>query len=184
MTYTLRDAMPTDLEAITGIYRESVKNGVASFELTPPDLAEMSRRFSALKDGGYPYIVAEERGDLLGYAYAGAYRTRPAYRWAVEDSIYLAEGARGRGIGRALLAEIIARCTALGFRQMIGIIGGNHPASVALHKALGFEHAGTLKAVGFKHGGWLDTTIMQRALGEGRETDPDPSRYPGTLYSG
>lgn len=184
MTYALRDAVSRDLEAITDIYRESVENGVASFELAPPDVAEMMRRFRALKDQGYPYIVAEDGGDLLGYAYAGAYRMRPAYRWTVEDSIYLPEAARGRGIGRALLADLIGRCTALGFRQMISIIGGNHPASVALHMALGFEQVGTLQAAGFKHGGWLDTTIMQLALGSGQRTDPDMSSYPGTLFSG
>ena len=182
MTYTLRDAEPSDLEAITEIYRESVENGVASYELNPPDLAEMTRRFTALKDQGYPYIIAEEDKALLGYAYAGAYRTRPAYRWTVEDSIYLPEASRGRGIGRALLGELIERCTGLGFRRMIGIIGGGHPASVALHKALGFEHAGTLHATGFKHGRWLDTVIVQLALGDGQETDPDASRYPGTLF--
>ncbi|HWT28403.1 MAG TPA: GNAT family N-acetyltransferase, partial [Methylophilaceae bacterium] len=123
-------------------------------------------------------------GELLGYAYASAFRTRPAYRWMVEDSIYLAPAARGKGVGKALLAELISRCTALGFRQMVAVIGGAHPASIALHRSSGFEETGLLKGTGYKHGRWLDTMLMQRVLGEGKDTDPDLSAYPGSLYKG
>jgi phosphinothricin acetyltransferase len=185
MTILLRDALHTDLETITEIYRDSVENGVASYELTPPILAEMTRRFRMLTGVGYPYIVAEaEDGVLLGYAYAGAYRTRPAYRWTVEDSIYLPPQSRGRGVGKALLGELIERCTVLGFRQMLAVIGGAHPASVNLHRAMGFALTGTIKATGFKHGSWLDTVIMQLELGEGSAADPDMDTYPGTLIGG
>lgn len=173
MTLLLRPAHLSDLEAITDIYRDSVENGVASYELTPPTLEEMFGRFKALTDGGYPYVVAEdETGLLLGYAYAGAYRTRPAYRWTVEDSIYLSPLSRGRGIGKLLLGNLIEQCTEMGFRQMIAVIGGAHPASVHLHRALGFSHCGTIEGSGYKHGRWLDTAIMQLALGAGRTRAP------------
>ncbi|MEX3011738.1 N-acetyltransferase family protein [Hoeflea sp. TYP-13] len=185
MTYVMRDANPSDLEAITGIYRESVENGISSYELTPPDLVEMKRRFASLTSRNYPYIVAEdENGQLLGYAYAGPYRERPAYRWTVEDSIYIDKDARGRGIGKALLIRLIERCEALGFRQMIAIIGGPEEGSVALHRALGFDEIGTMHATGYKFGRWLDTVVMQLSLGEGSQTDPDPETYPGTLFEG
>ncbi|MFD1327736.1 GNAT family N-acetyltransferase [Mycoplana ramosa] len=173
MNYTIRTADTGDLPAITEIYRESVLHGVASYEIDPPPLEEMQARFSAIIAAGYPYIVAiDTSGVILGYAYASAFRTRAAYNWLVEDSIYLAPEARGRGIGKALLAELIARCTALGFRQMVAVIGGAHPASIAVHRALGFEHGGLMKASGFKHGRWLDTVIMQLALGEGASSEP------------
>jgi len=178
----IRDAVPADLPAITEIYAESVANGVATYELTAPSLAEMTARFEGITANRYPYILAEEQGVILGYAYAGAFRTRPAYNWICEDSIYLSPAARGRGVGSALLAELIERCEALGFRQMIAVIGGAHPASVAVHAKAGFEHQGTLKATGYKHGRWLDTTFMERSLGEGASTDPDIEAYPGTLY--
>jgi phosphinothricin acetyltransferase len=185
MTFSIRNATAADLPAITEIYRDSVLNGTASYEITPPDLAEMASRQSGIVDKGYPYIVAEaEDGTLLGYAYASAFRTRPAYRWLVEDSIYLAPEARGRGVGKALLRELLVRCEALGFRQMVAVIGGASPASVAVHKTLGFELTGTLKGTGFKHGKWLDTVLMQIALGEGTETEPDLEAYPGTLFAG
>jgi L-amino acid N-acyltransferase YncA len=185
MTFSLRDASPTDIPAITVIYRESVLHGTASYELTPPDEAEMANRFATIFDKGYPYLVAtDESGALLGYAYASSFRTRPAYRWIVEDSIYLAPEARGRGVGKALLSALVARCAALGFRQMIAVIGGAHPASVALHRSAGFCDAGLLKGAGYKHGRWLDTALMQKTLGEGMATDPDPSIYPGTLFRG
>ena len=183
MTYTLRDARHSDLDAITEIYRDSVENGRSSYELTAPTRDEMQQRFEAMVDKGYPYVVAEDSdGIILGYAYAGAYRPRPAYRWTVEDSIYIDKNARGQGLGRALLIELIARCRNLGFRQMIAVIGGPEEGSVALHRALGFEHIGTLQATGYKFGEWLDTEVMQLALGDGRHTDPDPERYPGTLF--
>ncbi len=184
MTFLLRDAAPADLPAITEIYRDSVLTGTASYEITPPDDIEMKARYEAILAKGYPYIVAEAAdGTLLGYAYASAFRTRPAYRWLVEDSIYLPPSARGRGIGKALLAELLARSERLGFRQMVAVIGGASPASVALHRSLGFELTGTLRGTGFKNGRWLDTTLMQIALGDGNATPPDLSSYPGTLLA-
>lgn len=178
------DAELADIDEITAIYRDAVDTGVASFELSAPDADEMKRRFTALCAQKYPYIVAKDNhGAVLGYAYAGAYRTRPAYRWTVEDSVYTAPAARGKGVGKALLETLIARCSALGFRQMIAIVGGSQPSSVALHSALGFDFAGTLRATGFKHGQWLDTAVYQLELGNGASTDPDPVTYPGTLFS-
>lgn len=185
MTYRLRDAIVADIPAITTIYRDSVLNGTASYEITPPQEEEMLERFRAITEKGYPYIVAEGAdGVLLGYAYASAFRTRPAYRWLVEDSIYLAPEARGRGLGKRLLGELIDRCTALGFRQMAAVIGGASPASASLHTALGFEMVGTMKGTGFKHGQWLDTIFMQRELGDGTTTTPDLETYPGSLFKG
>ncbi|TDH37709.1 N-acetyltransferase family protein [Pseudohoeflea suaedae] len=182
MPMIIRDATQADLSAITEIYAESVNNGVATYELEPPSIMEMTARFGVVTGNRYPYIVAEHDGTILGYAYAGPFRTRPAYNWICEDSIYLAPEARGKGVGSALLSELLARCEALGFRQMIAVIGGAHPASVAVHAKAGFEHQGTLKATGYKHGRWLDTTFMEKALGEGSTTDPDTRTYPGTLY--
>jgi phosphinothricin acetyltransferase len=180
---SIRDASLDDLPKITAIYAESVENGVASYELVPPTLAEMRGRFEAISAQGYPYIVAEDgAAGMLGYAYASAFRTRPAYRWLVENSIYMAPEARGKGVGRVLLDELLKRCTALGFRQMLAVIGGAHPASVAVHRAAGFTECGRLQATGFKHGRWLDTVLMQIALGEGAESAPDPKTYPGTLF--
>lgn len=182
MSFSIRDAEPADMAAITEIYANSVLNGTATYELTPPDLDEMTRRFMAMSSAGYPYIVAEEDGQLLGYAYAGPFRTRPAYRWTVEDSIYLDPIARGKGIGFSLLNELILRATQLGFRQMIAIIGGGEPGSIALHKKAGFKDCGAMHATGYKHNRWLDTVIMQLDLGEGSATSPDADRYPGNLY--
>jgi phosphinothricin acetyltransferase len=184
MSSRLRQATQNDLPQITAIYRDAVLNGTASYELIPPDEAEMASRFQAIRDKGYPYIVAEdEGGKALGYAYASAFRTRPAYRWMVEDSIYIAPEARGRGLGKLLLEKLVEKCEALGFRQMIAVIGGAAPASIALHRTAGFTETGLLKGTGYKHGRWLDTMLMQKTLGEGAETDPDPSTYPGTLFS-
>jgi phosphinothricin acetyltransferase len=182
MSFVIRTAASGDIAAFTEIYRESVLNGVASYEIDPPSLPEMAARFETITGKGYPYIVAvEQTGLILGFAYASAFRTRPAYRWMVEDSVYLAPEARGKGIGRALLSELIRRATALGFRQMVAVIGGAHPASIALHRAAGFGEAGRMTATGFKHGRWLDTVFMQRALGDGAATTPDPSVFPGTM---
>ncbi|WP_275785780.1 GNAT family N-acetyltransferase [Pararhizobium gei] len=184
MSFSLRNATPADIPVVTSIYRDSVVAGVASYETTPPDEIEMASRFSAIVANGYPYISAvDAMGLLIGYAYASAFRTRAAYRFMVEDSIYLAPEARGHGVGRALLAELIARCTALGFRQMVAVIGGAHPASIAVHRAAGFEQSGMIKGSGFKHGRWLDTVFMQLALGEGITTHPEADIYPDTLYS-
>lgn len=184
MTFTIRDATSDDISEITAIYRESVLHGTASYEIAPPEEAEMTDRFAAITQKGYPYIAAiGEDSHLLGYAYASAFRTRPAYRWLVEDSIYLAPSAQGRGIGKALLKELIVRCEALGFRQMLAVIGGASPASIAVHRSLGFELSATLKGTGFKHGKWLDTAMMQIALGDGTETPPDLQAYPGILFT-
>jgi phosphinothricin acetyltransferase len=172
----LRDCREDDIPAIAAIYGHWVTHGLASFEYDPPDAAEMARRRAAVLAGGYPYIVAtDEAGRILGYAYASVYRTRPAYRFGVENSIYVAPDAGRGGIGRALLAELIARCTARGFRLMIAVIGdsGNAP-SIGLHKACGFTHAGLLPGVGWKHGRWVDSVMMTLPLGEGTATPPAP----------
>ncbi|WP_174803248.1 GNAT family N-acetyltransferase [Martelella limonii] len=174
MTITLRPATPGDIAAITEIYAESVLNGVASYELDPPDRAEMERRMETITAGGYPYLAAIEDGALVGYAYASAFRTRPAYRFLVENSVYLSPLARGRGVGKLLLAALVRECEQRGFRQMVAVIGGASPASVALHKAIGFSEAGRLTGTGFKHGRWLDTVFMQLSLGEGNTSDPLP----------
>lgn len=170
----IRDATLADIPAIVAIYRPEVLDGTATFELDPPDAAEMARRFSAVMGAGFPYLAAELDGRLAGYAYAQAFRARPAYRFTVEDSIYVAAEAQGRGVGKALLAALIDRCTALGCRQMIAVIGdsANQGASLALHRASGFVVVGRLPAVGYKHGRWLDSVQMQRALGAGDRSPP------------
>ncbi|WP_421856188.1 GNAT family N-acetyltransferase [Oricola sp.] len=185
MSLTIRDAEPSDIPAITAIYRHAVIHGTASFELEPPDEAEMEHRFRAITEPGYPYLVAAaDDGSLAGYAYANAYRARPAYRWSVESSVYIDPKRQGAGVGRALMRDLIDRSEGLGFRQMIAVIGGSaHKASIRLHESLGFYLAGTLRDSGFKHGQWLDSVLMQRSLGNGAETTPDPDLYPGTLYS-
>ncbi len=170
---TIRPVSDTDIPAVTEIYAHHVLHGKASFEETPPTQEEMQRRSNDLINGGYPYLVAERGGVVAGYAYAGPYRTRPAYRFSVENSVYVADGQSGAGIGSALLTEIIRLCEERGFRQMIAIIGDSgNEGSIALHARCGFVHAGTLKSVGFKHGGWLDSVIMQRSLGNGDKTLP------------
>jgi L-amino acid N-acyltransferase YncA len=172
----LRPVEAGDVASIGRIYREAVLNGTASFEIDPPSDQEMARRMAALLDGGFPYVVATRGADLLGYAYAGPYRTRPAYRFTVEDSIYIDADVRGRGIGSALLARILAACEALGYRQMVAIIGdGANEASVALHRRAGFRLTGILEAVGWKHGRWIDSVIMQRGLGRGAQHPPGPA---------
>ncbi len=169
------------MRAVQRIYAHYVLNGLATFEETPPTVADMiARRRSAL-DLGLPYLVAETKGRILGYCYATAYRPRPAYRHTLEDSVYVAQGLGGRGVGTALLGELIARCEAGPWRQMLAIIGdsSNH-ASIALHRRLGFEVVGTLRAVGFKFARWVDTPLMQRALGPG---DHSPPHADGELKS-
>ena len=148
-------------------------HGTASFELEPPDAPEMARRLEGLAERGLPCMVAVASGEIAGYAYAGPYRTRPAYRFTVEDSVYVHPGMRGRQVGRQLLAEILTRCEALGFRQMVAVIGdsANRP-SIRLHEALGFREAGVLTNVGWKHGRWLDSVLMQRSLGDGARMGP------------
>ncbi len=170
----IRPAMAADLPAITDIYGHAVIHGTASYEYDPPSLAEMSARFSALMNGGFPYVAAQSGETLLGYAYAGPFRTRPAYRFIVEDSIYIAPGAQRRGVGRLLLRELIARCERQGFRQLIAVIGDAdaNVASLALHASMGFEHSGRLTGSGFKHGHWCDTVLMQLAINGGASTPP------------
>ena len=170
---SIRPAEPRDVAAITRIYDHAVRHGTASFELAPPDEAEMARRQKELFAGGFPYIVAEQAAAVVGYAYAGPYRARPAYRWTVEDSIYVDPALHGRGIGRALLERLIAEAERSGFRQMLAVIGDSANAgSIELHRALGFRMVGTFDNVGFKFGRWLDSVLMQRALGKGAETVP------------
>jgi len=171
---SIRPATPADVAAITRIYAHAVKHGTASFELDPPDEAEMARRQRTLLDGGYPYLVAEIDGALAGYAYAGPYRPRPAYRFSVEDSIYVDPHAQRRGVGRVLLEHLIEECERRGFRQMIAVIGDSAQiASIELHRALGFRMIGAVENVGYKFGRWLDSVNMQRPLGAGATTKPD-----------
>jgi L-amino acid N-acyltransferase YncA len=173
MTIAIRPATAADIPAITRIYAHAVAHGTASFELAAPDEAEMSRRMQALLKDSFPYIVAELDGAVVGYAYASFYRTRPAYRFTVENSVYVAPASQRRGIGKALLIRLIEACTALGFRQMIAVIGdSDQAASIGVHKACGFEPAGNLKNIGFKFGRWLDTPLMQLALGPGSTVPP------------
>jgi phosphinothricin acetyltransferase len=172
---TIRPASPADIPAIARIYALAVNEGTASFEIDPPDEAEMQRRHRALVDGGYPYVVAERDGALLGYAYAGPFRPRLAYRHSVEDSVYVAPQAHHQGIGRALLDVLIVRSAEAGFRQMIAVIGDStlQAASIGLHASAGFRMIGVLDAVGYKHGRWLDSVYMQRALGSGAAEPPE-----------
>jgi L-amino acid N-acyltransferase YncA len=161
----IRDAVPTDFDAITRIYSHYVLHALATFEETPPSIDEMRARHAAITGAGLPYVVAEIDGDVAGYAYASAYRARSAYRHTIEDSVYVADGFGGRGIGLALLTTLIDRCERGPWRQMVAVIGNSGNAgSIALHARLGFEHVGVLRRVGFKHGQWVDTVLMQRAL--------------------
>ena len=172
-TAKIRSATEADLPAVTAIYEHAVRFGTATFELDPPDLAEMTRRFRALADGKFPYLAAELDGAVIGYAYAGPYRPRPAYRFSVENSVYLDPKAHGRGIGTRLMRELISQSEARGFRQMIAVIGDSaNAASIGVHRSTGFKMIGTCENVGFKFGRWLDTVLMQRALGDGATTLP------------
>jgi L-amino acid N-acyltransferase YncA len=171
-TLLLRPSTEADLPAITRIYAHAVVHGTGTFELDVPDEAEMARRREAVLGHGLPWLVAERAGQVLGYAYANHFRPRRAYRFCLEDSIYLDEAARGHGIGRVLLAELLAQCEARGARQMLAVIGDSANAgSVGVHRACGFEDAGVFKAAGWKFGRWLDVVLMQKALGEGAATD-------------
>ncbi|MGC2855399.1 GNAT family N-acetyltransferase [Novispirillum sp. DQ9] len=174
----VRDAVEADVAALQAIYAHHVAHGTGSFETEAPDVAEMGRRWAGLVAQGYPYLVAEDAGGggggLAGFAYAGPFRPRAAFRFTVEDSLYVAPGRQGQGVGRALLAALIARCEAQGFRQMVAVIGDSANAgSIAVHASAGFVHTGTWRAVGFKFGRWVDTVFMQRALGPGDGTLPD-----------
>ena len=173
----IRPSTAADLPAITAIYAWNVENGTGTFELEAPDVAEMTRRRDDVLSKGLPWLVAERGGQVSGYAYANHFRPRRAYRFCLEDSIYLAADARGQGAGRMLLAELLARCEAAGARQMLAVIGDSANAgSVGVHRSLGFEHVGVMASAGWKFERWCDVVIMQKALGPGDTTAPvDPS---------
>ncbi len=171
---TLRDATRDDMAAVRDIYAHHVLEGLASFEEVAPDKSEMTRRFEAILNRRLPYMVAELDGAVKGYAYAAPYRSRPAYRYTVEDSIYVAPDASGRGLGRLLLSDLIEACTARGYRRMVAMIGDSgNEASINLHAKLGFEKAGLLPSAGFKLGRWVDSVLMQRPLGPGDGEPPE-----------
>ena len=170
---TIRPGEPADIAEMTAIYAWNVRNGTGTFELDPPDAAEMARRRDDVVAKHLPWLVAQRGGGILGYAYANHFRPRRAYRFCVEDSVYLAPDAVGQGVGKLLLAELMARCEAAGSRQMLAVIGdSNNHASVGVHRTLGFEHVGVMRAAGWKLGRWLDVVIMQKQLGQGAESDP------------
>jgi phosphinothricin acetyltransferase len=169
----VRPSREDDLPAMRAIYAHHVLHGLASFEEAPPDVPELARRRAEVLARGLPWLVAEDEGAVAGYAYAGPYRARPAYRFTLEDSVYVAPGMAGRGLGRALLTRLLALCEAAGCRQIVAVIGDSaNAASIGLHRACGFREVGTLRAVGFKHGRWVDTVLMQRPLGPGDATLP------------
>jgi phosphinothricin acetyltransferase len=169
----VRAALPEDIPAIHAIYSHHVLKGLASFEEEPPSAAELRRRYEQVSAKNLPYLVADFGGAVAGYGYCALYRARSAYRYALEDSVYVRPDAQGRGVGAALLAELIRQCEALGYRQLIAVIGDSaHAASIGLHASQGFLRVGTLRSVGFKFGRWVDSIIMQRALGAGDATKP------------
>jgi L-amino acid N-acyltransferase YncA len=173
MEALLRPATGADMAAVQAIYRRHVLEGLATFEEIPPEEAEMRRRFEDVTGLGLPWLVAEAGGRILGFAYAGRFRARSAYRFALEDSIYLDPTATGRGLGRALLVRLLAESEAAGARQMLAVIGDSANAgSVGVHRSCGFEHVGVFRNVGFKFGRWVDVVMMQRSLGQGGETLP------------
>jgi phosphinothricin acetyltransferase len=179
MTVRIREAIRADLPVVQSIYAHHVMHGLASYEEVPPDLAEMQRRFDDVKAQDLPYFVAESAGLVVGYGYCTLFRTRSAYRFTLEDSIYVKEGMLGKGIGKALLSVLIERCTELGYRQLIAVIGDSANAgSIRLHASMGFLRAGMLRSSGFKFGRWVDTVTMQRPLGLGDLTLPESN--PGT----
>ncbi len=169
----IRESRDGDVAAIAAIYGHHVLRGVASFEEVPPAVAEMARRRGELLARGFPYFVAERGGRVVGYSYAGQYRPRIGYRFSLEDSIYIDPDEVGRGIGRALLGRVLERSAALGYRQMVAVIGGSETvASIRLHQAMGFQQVGVLSGIGFKFGSWVDSVLMQRALGPGSASLP------------
>ncbi|WP_225764022.1 GNAT family N-acetyltransferase [Stenotrophomonas sp. Marseille-Q4652] len=173
MAVHIRDATPDDIPAIDAIYAVEVRDLVNTYEYEVPDEAEMLRRMQAITGSGFPYIVAEVEGQLAGYAYAGSYRTRIAYQWTVENSVYVDARFQGKGVGSALMQALIDACTARGYRQMVAVIGEpSNTASIRLHERFGFHLVGVFKGLGRKHGRWLDTVQMQRALGEGADSAP------------
>ena len=170
----IRPSADEDLPAIQAIYQHAVLHGTGTFETEPPDVAEMGRRRQEVLGRRLPWLVAESQGQVLGYAYANFFRPRLAYRFCVEDSIYLHPDSQGRGVGRLLLAELLARCEAAGARQMVAVIGdSNNAGSIGVHTAMGFQHTGVLNNSGWKFGRWLDVVMMQRQLGEGAQSNPE-----------
>lgn len=173
VNFVLREARESDLPQITAIYAHHVRTGLASFEIEPPDETEMRVRFDSVRAKGFPYLACECEGQVAGFSYASLYRARPAYRFTLEDSVYVHTDFAGRGIGRALLARLIERCEAIGCRQLVAVIGDrDNTASIRLHSALGFVMVGTFRSVGFKHGRWVDSVLMQRQVGPGDSSLP------------
>jgi L-amino acid N-acyltransferase YncA len=169
----VRPAAPDDIPEIHAIYSHHVLKGLASFEEEPPSPAELRRRYDEVTGRGLPYLVADSGGTVAGYGYCTLYRSRSAYRYTLEDSVYVRPDAQGRGVGKVLLAQLIGRCEALGYRQLVAVIGDSgHAASIGLHASLGFLRVGTLRSAGFKFGRWVDSVIMQRPLGSGDSTAP------------
>jgi len=173
MTLLIRPSAAADLPAVTAIYAWNVHNGTGTFELEAPDLPEMTRRRDDVLAKGLPWLVAQRGDEILGYAYANHFRPRRAYRFCLEDSVYLAQAAQGQGVGSLLLTELLARCEALGARQMLAVIGDSaNLGSVGVHRKLGFEHVGVLRAAGWKFERWLDVVLMQKSLGSGAAEAP------------
>lgn len=182
MSLKIRPSTDADVPGVTAVYAWNVLNGLGTFEEVPPDEAEMARRRQAFLDRGLPYLVAELDGEVVGYCYAGPFRLRAAYRYTVEDSVYVSPKAVGKGVGRALLEALISHCEALGLRQMCAVIGDSgNEASIGLHAALGFEKKGVFPDMGHKFGRWVDLVWMQRSLNGGGETPPNA---PGMSLSG
>jgi len=172
----VRAGRDDDIAAVTRIYAQAVRTGTGTFDITPPDEAGMRTRLGAVRARGLPWLVAERAGRIVGFCYAAPYKLREAYAFTVESSIYVDEGARRCGIGRALLGALIEACAAAGLRQMVAVVGDSeNAASIGLHRALGFEKAGCFRNVGFKHGRWLDIVLMQRPLGPGGDAPPHPA---------
>jgi len=178
----VRAATADDAGALAAIYGHHVLHGFGTFEEDPPTAAEMESRRAAIAARGLPYLVAEEGGRVLGFAYAGPFRPRQAYRYTLEDSVYIAPDAIGKGVGRAILSAVIEACAALGIRQLVAVIGDSgNAASIGLHRSLGFVDAGVGRSFGFKHGRWVDIVWMQKGLNGGDQTAPDT---PGVQLSG
>ena len=178
----VRAATESDAEALAAIYGDAVAHGFGTFEEVPPSAADMDARRRTIMDQGLPYLVAEEDGKVLGFAYAAPFRPRAAYRYTLEDSVYVAPEGKGRGVGRSVLTAVIAACEALGVRQLVAVIGDSqNAASLGLHRALGFEQAGIHRSVGFKHGRWVDIVMVQKALNGGDTRLPDA---PGITLTG
>lgn len=170
----IRQSVETDLDAITNIYAHHVLTGTGTFEIDPPPRVEMAARRAEVLARNLPWLVADRAGEVVGFAYANWFKPRPAYRFSAEDSVYVADSARGEGIGRALLATLIDQAQAAGVRQLLAVVGDSgNLGSIALHKALGFEQTGLMRAVGWKHGAWRDVVLMQRPLGSSDLESPE-----------